>query len=138
MVGHRLESGNPTRDDVYVFRPRAEQKGRNLTAEADLFVDAAMNSDLFSPPAAGVLWSPDGAELYFNAPVEGSYELWRVRLDDARVERLTKGRHMLVEPLAGRGRLQAGGRGHPWHRQLPRPTSSPSRSRPRGRTRPHP
>ena len=96
VVGHRMESGNPTREDVYVFRPRAQQQGRNLTAAADLFVDAAMNSDLYSAPAAGVLWSPDGAELYFNAPVDGSYELWRVRLGDGRVERLTKGRHMLV------------------------------------------
>ena len=97
-VGHRMESGNPTREDVYVFRPRAMQKGRNLTAEADLFVDAAMNSDLYSAPPAGVQWSPDGAELYFSAPTEGSYELWRVRLEDSRVERLTKGQHMLVRP----------------------------------------
>jgi dipeptidyl aminopeptidase/acylaminoacyl peptidase len=37
-VGHRLEAGNPTREDVHVFRPRAEQQGRNLTAAADLRV----------------------------------------------------------------------------------------------------
>ncbi len=113
-VGHRMESGNPTREDVYVFRPRARQMGRNLTAAADLFVDAAMNSDLYSAPAAGVQWSPDGADLYFNAPVDGSYELWRVRLEDARVERLTKGRHMLVRPslaAAGSGLVGAAIRG---------------------------
>jgi len=103
-VGHRMEAGNPTREDVYVFRPRAEQKGRNLTGEEDLFVDAAMNSDLYSAPTAGAQWSPDGADLYFNAPIDGSLELWRVRLEDSRIERLTKGQHMLVRPsLAAAG-----------------------------------
>jgi acylaminoacyl-peptidase len=103
-VGHRMEAGNPTRDDVHVFRPRAEQKGRNLTAEADLFVDAAMNSDLYSAAPAGVQWASDGSAIYFNAPVDGSFELWRVRLEDSRVERLTKGRHMLVSPsVAAKG-----------------------------------
>ena len=97
-VGHRLESGNPTREDVHVFRPRADQKGRVLTAEADLFVDAAMISDLYSAAPAGVQWSADGETLYFNAPIDGSFELWRVRVQDARVERLTKGKHMLVSP----------------------------------------
>ncbi|MGD8684774.1 MAG: S9 family peptidase, partial [Chloroflexota bacterium] len=98
VVGHRLEWGNPTRDDVHVFRPRAGQMGRNLTAAADLFVDAAMNSDLDSPAPAGPLWAPDSESIYFNAPIDGSFELWRVRLDDERVERLTAGRHMLVSP----------------------------------------
>ena len=97
-AGHRMEAGNPTREDIHVFRPRAEQKGKNLTAEADLFVDAAMNSDLYSAPSVGPLWAPGGEAIYFNAPVEGSFELWRVRLDDSRMERLTKGQHMLVAP----------------------------------------
>jgi dipeptidyl aminopeptidase/acylaminoacyl peptidase len=57
-----------------------------------------MNSDLYSAPATGPLWAPDGAAIYFVAPVDGSSELWRVRLEDARVDRLTRGRHMLVVP----------------------------------------
>ncbi|MEX1343214.1 MAG: S9 family peptidase, partial [Candidatus Limnocylindrales bacterium] len=96
--GHRLESGNPTRDDVYLFRARADQQGQSLTADADLFVDAAMNSDLHGASPVGPQWAHDGASIYFNAPVEGSFELWRVRLADQRLERLTKGRHMLVLP----------------------------------------
>ncbi len=104
VVGHRLESGNPTREDVHVFRPRADQKGKNLTAHADLFVDAAMNSDLYSPAGAGPLWAPDGESILFNAPVDGSFELWRTRLEDGRVERLTRGKHMLISPsIAGVG-----------------------------------
>ncbi len=98
VTGHRLESGNPTRDDVHVFRPRAEQTGKNLSGHADLFVDAAMNSDLCSAGEAGPMWAPDGASILFTAPIDGSFELWRTRLDDGRVERLTSGKHMLVAP----------------------------------------
>ncbi len=113
-TGHRLEAGNPTREDVHVFRPRAEQQGRNLTADADLFADAAMNSDLYGAAPVGPQWAPDGGSVYFNAPVDGSFELWRVRLDDQRVERLTKGQHMLVLPsiaTAGKGLVVAAVRG---------------------------
>ena len=113
-IGHRLESGNPTREDVYVFRSRAGQQGTNLTAQADLYVDAAMNSDLYGPAPAGTQWSPDGESIYFNAPTDGSFELWRVRLEDKRVERLTRGQHMLVLPsiaAAGKGLVVAAVRG---------------------------
>ena len=114
VAGHRLESGNPTRDDIHVFRARADQGGRNLTAHADLFVDAAMNSDLYSPGVTGPLWAPDGGSILFNAPVEGSFELWRTRLEDGRVERLTNGKHMLVSPsiaVSGAGLVAAAIRG---------------------------
>ncbi len=97
-VGHRLEAGNPTRDDIHVFRAKADQTGANLTAEADLYVDASMNSDLVSAGATGPLWAPDGKSILFDAPLDGSFELWRVRLADSRVEQLTRGRHMLVSP----------------------------------------
>ena len=113
-VGHHMEYGNPTREDIHVFRPRADQKGKNLTAEADLFVDAAMNSDLYGPSPVGAQWAPDGESIYFNAPIDGSFELWRVRLADKRVERLTKGQHMLVLPsvvAAGKGLVVAAVRG---------------------------
>ena len=97
-VGHRFEALGPTRDDIWVFPPQAEQDGRNLTAHSDLFVDAAMNSDLFSLGEAGPQWSPDGGSILFRAPIEGAYELWRSRLEDGRVERLTSGQHMLGRP----------------------------------------
>jgi dipeptidyl aminopeptidase/acylaminoacyl peptidase len=96
VSGHRLEAGNPTREDIHVFRPRADQHGRNLTADSDLFVDATMNSDLYGATPVGPMWAPDGRSILFDAPFEGSFELWRTRLADGRVERLTKGRHMLI------------------------------------------
>ena len=108
-MGHRFETLGPTRDDIWVFPPEPAQEGRNLTADSDLFVDAAMNSDLPGFGESGPRWSPDGRSVLFAAPVEGSYELWRTRLEDARVERLTSGRHMLrgVDLAAHDGALRA-------------------------------
>ncbi len=103
-VGHRFEALGPTRDDVWVFdaqvglggsMDRSARSGRNLTGASDLFVDAMMNSDLVGFGESGPTWMPAGDALTFAAPVEGSFELWRVRLEDGRVERLTSGRHML-------------------------------------------
>jgi acylaminoacyl-peptidase len=94
-MGHRFEALGPTRDDIWVFPPEAGQAGRNLTAASDLFVDAMMNSDLVGFGESGPAWLPGGDAVVFAAPVEGSFELWRVHLEDDRVERLTSGRHML-------------------------------------------
>jgi len=58
----------------------------------------------------------DGRSLIFHAPIEGSYELWRVRLPQGRggeagVERLTRGSHYLsrftTATLAGGGQRVA-------------------------------
>jgi dipeptidyl aminopeptidase/acylaminoacyl peptidase len=94
-IGHRFEALGPTRDDVWVFSPEPEQEGRDVTARSDLFVDAVMNSDLHGFGETGPLWTPDGEAILFEAPIEGAFELWRTRLRDGRVERLTSGRHML-------------------------------------------
>ena len=56
-----------------------------------------MNSDLFGFGEAGPRWTPDGRA----STLRGAHrwlvraELWRARLEDGRVERLTSGRHML-------------------------------------------
>ena len=107
-MGHRFEALGPTRDDIWVFPPEPSQEGRNLTAASDLFVDASMNSDLLGFGESGPRWSPDGRSLLFAAPSGGSYELWRTRLEDGRVERLTSGRHMLrgVDQAAHDGALR--------------------------------
>ena len=94
-IGHHFEALGPTRDDVWVFAPEAGQAGRDLTADSDLFVDALMNSDLHGFGESGPRWSPDGRAILFTAPLEGAFEVWRTRLEDGRVERLTSGRHML-------------------------------------------
>jgi len=54
-----------------------------------------MGSDI-TPGEPARLWAtPDGRHLLFTAPIRGSYELWRIALDDGEVERLTDGRHYL-------------------------------------------
>jgi dipeptidyl aminopeptidase/acylaminoacyl peptidase len=83
------------RTDIWRFRPRPDDAGENLTADHDLFVDAAMNSDLTGGMTSGAHWSADGQRITFAAPIEGAYELWRVEVASRRLERLTEGRHWL-------------------------------------------
>jgi acylaminoacyl-peptidase len=67
----------------------------HLVEGSDLDAAAAVNSDLFGggPPRVDVL--ADGRWVVFGAAAEGSHELWRVSVDDRRVERLTDGRQYL-------------------------------------------
>ena len=52
-------------------------------------------SDIVRGETARVIPSNDGASLDFLAPIDGSYELWRIAVDDGDVRRLTQGRHHL-------------------------------------------
>jgi dipeptidyl aminopeptidase/acylaminoacyl peptidase len=60
-VGHRNPAKAGSRGDVWRFRATAGQAGENLTEEADLFADAAMNSDLLGAGGSAIHWSGDGA-----------------------------------------------------------------------------
>ena len=96
ILGHRFPAGAGSRSDVWRFRPVAEDDGEDLTAESDLMVASTMNSDLFgaaSDPRPS--WTPDGRSIVFAAPIDGSYELWRVEVASRSVERLTQDRHYL-------------------------------------------
>lgn len=78
----------------------------NLIEDADLEAAAGMNSDLFGGGEPRVHWTGDGRWIVFGAPVEGSFELWRVATEGGRLERLTRDRHYL-----GRQDVGAGARG---------------------------
>ncbi len=70
--------------------------GTDLLAGSELKPDAAMNSDITSGEAAHVWPTADGAAVLFTAPVDGSYELWRVPLAGGGApQRLTQARHYL-------------------------------------------
>ena len=70
--------------------------GTDLLARSELKPDAGMNSDVTVGENARALPSADGKHALFLAPVEGSYELWRVALDGrGEPERLTGDRHYL-------------------------------------------
>jgi dipeptidyl aminopeptidase/acylaminoacyl peptidase len=69
-----------------------------LTGESDLDASAAMNSDLFPGVVVPPAWMGDGRWIVFAAPIDGSFELWRVAAEGGRVERLTTDEHYLGRP----------------------------------------
>ncbi len=95
VVGHRHPAKAGSRGDVWRFRATPQDRGEDLTADADLFADAGMNSDLLGAGGSAIHWSGDGRWITFAAPIEGSYELWRVEVETRRIERLTEDRHFL-------------------------------------------
>ncbi len=99
-VGTRdWKRGELSQASVWRFRVR-DGRDENLLEGSDLEAAGAMNSDLFGGGSTRVHWMADGRWLVFAAPVEGSFELWRVEIEGRRVERLTNDRHYL-----GRQRL---------------------------------
>jgi dipeptidyl aminopeptidase/acylaminoacyl peptidase len=94
-VGHRNPARAGSRGDVWRFRAASGERGENLTAAADLFADAAMNSDLLGAGGSPIHWSGDGRWITFAAPIDGSFELWRVEAETRHIERLTDDRHFL-------------------------------------------
>jgi dipeptidyl aminopeptidase/acylaminoacyl peptidase len=115
VVGHRFPRAGGSRNDIWLFPADGSEArpggGRNLSGRHDLMVGSGMGSDVTPGEATRLRASPDGRHLLFSAPVEGSYELWRIGLDDGAVERLTKDRHYLsgweIASPAGRARVVA-------------------------------
>ena len=96
-LGHRYAGRAGSRNDIWLFASdggdAARSGGRNLSAPHDLMPGSGMGSDLVPSEVASLIPSTDGRWLGFTAPVAGAYELWRIAIDDGRVERLTNGRH---------------------------------------------
>jgi len=96
-LGHRLAGRGGSRNDVWLFAAdgsdAAPTGGRNLSARHDLMPRAMTTSDVSVGEDAPIIASGDGRWLHFSAPIQGSYELWRIAIDDGRLERLTEGRH---------------------------------------------
>jgi acylaminoacyl-peptidase len=96
-LGHRLEGRGGSRNDLWLFAADGSDArptgGRNLSARHDLMPRASATSDITIGEDAPIIQSPDGQWLHLSAPIQGAYELWRIALDDGRLERLTEGRH---------------------------------------------
>ena len=96
-LGHRYAGRAGSRNDIWLFAAdggdAARSGGRNLSAPHDLMPGSGMGSDVVPSEVASLIPSTDGRWLGFTAPVAGAYELWRIAVDDGRVERLTNGRH---------------------------------------------
>ena len=70
--------------------------GTDLLAESGLKPDAALNSDVTIGEGGYLVPGADGETVLFTAPIDGSYELWRVALDgNDEPVRLTEDRHYL-------------------------------------------
>jgi len=117
-LGHRYPAAAGSRNDIWLFAADGSDAhrrgGRNLSARHDLMPGSSMNSDLAVQEPARLVASADGRWLSFTAPIEGSYELWRIAvedgaLEDGALERLTEGRHYLSafdqRPIPGGARL---------------------------------
>jgi dipeptidyl aminopeptidase/acylaminoacyl peptidase len=98
-LGHRMEGGAGSRNDIWLFAADGSDAtptgGRNLSAAHDLMPGSGMSSDLTRGENPRLLASDDGRWLAFTAPIDGSYELWRIALADGRVERMTQDRHYI-------------------------------------------
>jgi dipeptidyl aminopeptidase/acylaminoacyl peptidase len=80
-----------------VWRIRARDgRAEELIAGSDLEAAPGMNSDLVGGAIGRPAWMAGDRWVVFAAPVEGSLELWRVELDGGRLERVTRGRHLLA------------------------------------------
>ncbi len=97
-VGHRFPAGNASASGLWLFPAEDEQPGQDITAASGRELGAAITSDLAGVPDPGITWVGDGASLVFAAPIDGSYQLWRVRRSDGRVEQLTTGAHAITRP----------------------------------------
>lgn len=88
----RGEIGQPS---VWRLRVR-DGLAENLIEKADLEAAGSMSSDLLGGSGGRPQWMGDGRWVVFGAPVDGSFELWRVEVDGGRLERLTRDRHFLA------------------------------------------
>ena len=96
-LGHRLEARAGSRNDLWLFAADGSDAGatggRNLSARHDLMPGSGMNSDVTHDEPSVLRPSPDGASITFSAPIDGSYELWRIATGDGALDRLTVDRH---------------------------------------------
>lgn len=98
-LGHRLEGRAGSRNDLWLFAANGKDAtakgGRNLSGRHDLMILAGMGSDVTRGEAPRPVPTADGSAILFSAPIEGSYELWRIAVSDGRLDRLTTGHHYL-------------------------------------------
>ncbi len=98
-LGHRLPANAGSRNDIWVFAADGSDAtpdgGRNLSADHDLMPGSAMNSDVTIGDLDRLIPSADGSWLTFSAPIQGSYELFRIAVADGSLERITNGAHYI-------------------------------------------
>ncbi len=98
-LGSKLEGRGGSRNDIWLFAADGSEAhaggGRNLSGRHDLMPGSGMASDLTRGEIARLWPAPDGRSIRFTAPIDGSYELWRISTTDGDVRRVTDGRHYI-------------------------------------------
>ena len=96
-VGTKFEVGGGSRNDIWLFPADGSEAsadgGRNLSGRHDLMIGAGVASDIVRGEPTTLVPSADGSAIDVLAPVDGSYELWRILVADGGARRLTNGRH---------------------------------------------
>lgn len=85
------------RTDIWVFRADGSDRarGRNVSGRNDIMPGSVMNSDVTIAEDARLIPAHGGAAVLFRAPIDGSYELWRLDLEGGALTRLTEDQHFL-------------------------------------------
>ena len=98
-LGSKLEGRGGSRNDVWLFPADGSEAhadgGRKLSGRHDLMPGSGVASDVTKGENTRLIPTPDGRAIDFLAPIDGSYELWRISVADSAVKRLTQGRHHL-------------------------------------------
>jgi dipeptidyl aminopeptidase/acylaminoacyl peptidase len=98
-LGSKLEGRGGSRNDIWLFPADGSDAradgGRNLSGRHDLMPGSGVASDLVRGEPARLIPSMSGTSLDFLAPIDGSYELWRIALADGELRGRTGGRHHL-------------------------------------------
>jgi dipeptidyl aminopeptidase/acylaminoacyl peptidase len=96
-LGNKLEGRGGSRYDVWLFPADGSEAhadgGRDISGRHDLMPGAGVASDITRGEIARLRPSPDGRSIDFTAPIDGSYELWRISTADGTLRRLTTDRH---------------------------------------------
>jgi len=82
IIRERWDHGAPS--DLWLFSPEGAKR-RNLTEDWDLL-------------PGNPTWSADGRELYFTAGIGGNTHIFRLTLDDGRVDQVTQGEGRIGSP----------------------------------------
>jgi dipeptidyl aminopeptidase/acylaminoacyl peptidase len=90
---------NAYRADIWLFAADGSDArpdgGWNISDRHDIMPGSGMNSDITPGEGSRLIPSDDGKWLTFLAPVDGSYEIWRIATADGKLERLTDGLHYI-------------------------------------------
>ena len=95
-LGGRIPA-NAYRNDIWVFAADGSDArvggGSDLSGRHDIMPGSLMNSDVTVGEGTRLFPSADGRWILFSAPIDGGYDLWRIGVEDGRLERLTSGQH---------------------------------------------